>query len=249
MFKMNNNGFTLTFLLLIFIPTIVAASRIATQNNNNYHENDEAIVEQVTPECAVVLLIAGTALSGTTTLQSMAKPILPMLGFAKGTFAAFWESIIQSSATSSSNYPLLLTSLHSIVLNRVSEDVIIHDDIGGFQTAKKIKEICIIIDDVNPNSTEGGILAALLIAAPKVKNVWNHVKDKFRKILLDPHEEIKNMANQWQGFMGFDNTHFQDVRADQDQQKQDMDNLFERTEKRMKRDSDAAFGNNRMEGW
>lgn len=79
---------------MIFIPTIVAASRIATRNNNNYHENDEAIVEQVTPECAVVLLIAGTALSGTTTLQSMAKPILPMLGFAKGTFAAFWESII-----------------------------------------------------------------------------------------------------------------------------------------------------------
>jgi hypothetical protein len=137
-------------------------------------EEEESVV--VSPECAVVLITAGSVGGGLASYVLVA-PLLSLIGFAgvgvtKGSFAAWWQSTMPNIMAGS-----IFSSLQSIAMGGVPSVIIISSSIGGATVASQLRRVCEIIDDVDPKSTEGKFISSLLVAEGKLRTTWEqHVK-------------------------------------------------------------------------
>ena len=109
----------------------------------------------VSPECAVVLVTAGSVAGGLAS-YALVEPLLSLIGFAgadvtEATFAAWSQSTMSNVIAGS-----IFSSLQSITTGGVPPVIIISISIRGAATvASQLSCVCGIIDDVDPTSTGG----------------------------------------------------------------------------------------------
>jgi hypothetical protein len=161
----------LVFAIISFSSTDhVAFASVGTIKEED--EEEESV--DVSPECAVVLITAGSVGGGLASYVLVA-PLLSLIGFAgagvtKGSFAAWWQSTMPNVMAGS-----IFSSLQSITMGGVPSVIIISSSIGGAATvASHLRHVCGIIDDVDPKSTEGKIIYSLLVAEGKLRTTWEH---------------------------------------------------------------------------
>jgi hypothetical protein len=169
------------------------------EDRNNNNNNDESCKEEesvyVSPECAVVLVTAGSVAGGLASFVLVA-PLLSLIGFtgagvAKGSFAAWWQSTMPNGVMAGS----ISSSLQSIAMRGIASTIVISSSIGGAATASQLRRICATIDDVDPESKEGKVISSLLMAEDKIGTTWKqHVKPNLEYYFV-PSEETKKM---WQ---------------------------------------------------
>mmetsp|Transcript_27766 Transcript_27766/g.32390 ORF Transcript_27766/g.32390 Transcript_27766/m.32390 type:complete len:195 (+) Transcript_27766:44-628(+) len=148
-------------------------------------EEDDSVL--VSAECAAVLVVAGGAVGGTAS-WALASSVLYLIGFtaegvAAGSFASWWQSTMPLISAGS-----LFASLQSIAMTGVANKVIVSGAIGGAATAQRFKDVCSEIDEVDPNSTGGKTIAAILKAehaayevGQKAGATWSAIKNIFHE--------------------------------------------------------------------
>jgi hypothetical protein len=162
---------------LVFLVCAIASSsstgRVAFASVGTSKEEDSV---DVSPECAVVLVTAGSVAGGLASFV-LIEPLLFLVGFtgagiAEGSFAAWWQSTMPNVMAGS-----LFSSLQSITMTGVESNIIVSSSIGGAATASQLRRMCGIIDDVDPESKEGKVISSLLVAEEKIGTTWEqHVK-------------------------------------------------------------------------
>lgn len=174
----------------------------------NYSEEDTCTDDervQISPSCAVVLIVTGSAVGGVTS-WALTGPLLAVLGFtsvgvAKGSFAAWWQSVTPLVMTGS-----LFSTLQSIAMAGVGSSIVISSSIGGAATASQLRGMCEKIDAIDRESPEGKIISLLLKAEGKFGILWDDFKEQvgptfhaFKEQmvsnlrLLVPSEETQNL--------------------------------------------------------
>jgi len=124
----------------------------------------------VSPECAAVLVAAGSA-AGSVTSWAFAGPLLSSLG--EGSFAAWWESALPIVSTDA-----LFAKLQSIAMARVGSDIPMSSFIGDAATALRVVAFCSRIDSIEPESHEAKIISSLLLVQGKVGTAWDTLKSE-----------------------------------------------------------------------
>ena len=159
-----------------------ASTSLGGGGDNGNSQEQEGV--KVSSECAAVLVTEGFVLGG---LAAAAIPpaffsLLEALGFAAvgveaGSKAALWQSTFPLVKAGS-----LFAKLQSITMSGVESTVIVPGSIaGGAVAASAVHKTCQVIDDVEPESTEGKAIHAVTVAARKILNegkyVWEKMKD------------------------------------------------------------------------
>ena len=170
----------------------------------NYSDEDTCTDDErvhVSPSCAVVLVVTGSAVGGLTS-WALTGPLLAVLGFtsvgvAKGSFAAWWQSLMPLVMTGS-----LFSTLQSIAMAGVGSSIVISSSIGGAATASQLRGMCEKIDAIDRESPEGKIISLLLKAEGKFEIFKEQVGPTFHAFkeqmvsnlrLLAPSEETQNL--------------------------------------------------------
>jgi len=111
--------------------------------------------------------------------------LLEAMGFASvgveaGSSAALWQSTFPLVKAGS-----LFAKLQSISMTGVGTTILPVAIVGGEAAAANIRDVCQVIDDVDPESTEGEAISTLTVAVRKlltqsnetITYVWEHIKD------------------------------------------------------------------------
>ena len=157
---------------------VYASSGFENDHNGYTHEKIE-----ISPECAAVALVGGSAMGGVAAMGLASSSFIGILGIAGGALATWWDSTLPLIVDGN-----LLERLQSITILGLSEkQYVLEKDLGGRANLEYFQTLCQYVDKVDPETSTGKAVGMILMAArngPSVSNVGNYVTS-FRKRIKD----------------------------------------------------------------